>query len=198
MFRACLATVLMAAFFCRGGAGVECRSGDLLCTPTGGNLLYHGTRKDQRGTSTERKILCELPDSAHPDITELLQYFDATRTKFFAGQIPDRRWAISLREPTTNWTADTLTTWFQRVLRAVHEQPPDGSAWTSHSLLKGAATAAYNIGTPMQKIIKFFGGWARELDVVLDYIDPTVLPCPGAWRLFGWMTHGGAPPNVTR
>jgi hypothetical protein len=28
-------------------------------------------------------------------------------------------------------------------------------------------------------------GWARESDVVLDYIDLTVLPCPGAWQLFG-------------
>jgi hypothetical protein len=46
--------------------------------------------------------------------------------------------------------------------------------------------------------IKFFGGWARESDVVFDYIDPTVLPCPGAWQLFGWMTLGGAPPKVTR
>jgi hypothetical protein len=36
----------------------------------------------------------------------------------------------------------------------------------------------------MQKI-KFFGGWARELDVVLNYIDPIVLPSPGAWQLFG-------------
>jgi hypothetical protein len=86
--------------------------------------------------------------------------------------------------PTTTLTTDTLTTWLQRVLRAVHEQPPEGFAWTSHSLRKGAATEAYNIGTPMQKI-KFFGGWARESDVVLDYIDPTVLPSPGAWQLFG-------------
>jgi hypothetical protein len=49
----------------------------------------------------------------------------------------------------------------------------------------------------MEKI-KFFGGWARESEVVLDYFDPTVLPSPGAWQLFGWMTLGGAPPNVTR
>ena len=91
----------------------------------------------------------------------------------------------------------TLTTWLQRVLRAVHGQPPDCFACTSHSLRKGAAITAYNIGTPMQKI-KFYGGWARESDVVLDYIDPTVLPCPGACQLFGWMTPGGAPPNVTR
>jgi hypothetical protein len=42
------------------------------------------------------------------------------------------------------------------VLRAVHEQPPDGFAWT-HSLQNGATTVAYNIGTPMHTI-KFFGG----------------------------------------
>jgi hypothetical protein len=92
------------------------------------------------------------------------------------------RWAISLHEPTTNWTADTLTAWLQRVLLAVHEQPPDGFAWTSHPLRKGVANAAYKISTPMQKI-KFFGGWARESDVVLDYIDPTVLPWSRAREL---------------
>jgi hypothetical protein len=172
--------------------------GDLLCTPTRGILLYHGTRKGQRGTSTERKLVCELPDPTHLDIAELLRYFDVARTKFSAGKIPDRRWAISLHEPTINWTADTLKTWLQRrVLRAVHGQPPDGFAWTLRSLRKGPATAAYIIGTPMQKI-KFFGGWARGSDVVLDYIEPTVIPSPGAWQLFGWMTLGGAPPNATR
>jgi hypothetical protein len=175
VFRACLATVLLSTFFCRGGEGVECRYGHLLCTPTGGILLYHGARKGQRGTSTERRLLCELPDSAHPNIAELLKYLDASRTKFSDGKIPDMRWAISLHEPTTNWTADTLTAWLQRVLRVVHEQPPDGFAWTSHSLCKGAATATYTIGTPMHKI-KIFGCWARESDVVLDYIDQTILP----------------------
>jgi hypothetical protein len=72
--------------------------------------------------------MCELPDSAHLDIAEILRYFDAARTKFSAGKIPDKRWAISFHEPTTNSTADTLTAWLQRVLRAVHEQPPDDFA----------------------------------------------------------------------
>jgi hypothetical protein len=49
----------------------------------------------------------------------------------------------------------------------------------------------------MQKI-KFFGGWARESDALLKYIHPTVIPCPGAWQLFGEMTPAGAPLNVTR
>jgi hypothetical protein len=58
----------------------------MMCTPTGAVVLYHGTRKGPRGTSTERKLLCELPDTAHPDITNLLRYFDAARTKLFAGK----------------------------------------------------------------------------------------------------------------
>eukprot|EP00873_Tetraselmis_striata_P033011 jgi/Tetstr1/453275/TSEL_003957.t1 len=50
----------------------------------------------------------------------------------------------------------------------------------------------------MQKI-KYFGGRAMESSVVLDYIDPTVLPCPAAWHLFGWMTpRGGQPARLPR
>eukprot|EP00873_Tetraselmis_striata_P038086 jgi/Tetstr1/458350/TSEL_044789.t1 len=49
---------------------------------------------------------------------------------------------------------------------------------------QGATTAAYVIGVTMQKI-KYFGGWAMESGVVLDYIDPTVMPCHAAWHLFG-------------
>jgi hypothetical protein len=55
----------------------------------------------------------------------------------------------------------------------------------------------YGIGTPMQNI-KCFSGWARELDLVPDYIDPIVLPSPGAWQLYGFTTLDRAPPIVTR
>eukprot|EP00873_Tetraselmis_striata_P021078 jgi/Tetstr1/441342/TSEL_029593.t1 len=59
-----------------------------------------------------------------------------------------------------------------------------GFAWTSHSLRKGATTAAYVTGVMMQKIKYSIGGWAMEFSMVLDYIDPTMLPCPAAWHLF--------------
>eukprot|EP00873_Tetraselmis_striata_P020111 jgi/Tetstr1/440375/TSEL_028710.t1 len=59
--------------------------------------------------------------------------------------------------------------------------------------LTGATTVAYVIGVTMQKI-KYFGGWAMESSVVLDYIDPTVLPCPAAWHLVGWLTPWGDQP----
>eukprot|EP00873_Tetraselmis_striata_P001185 jgi/Tetstr1/421449/TSEL_012398.t1 len=62
----------------------------------------------------------------------------------------------------------------------------------------GATTAAYVICVTMQKI-KYIGGWAMESSVVLDYVDPTLLPCPTAWHLFGWMTPwGGQPARLPR
>eukprot|EP00873_Tetraselmis_striata_P011413 jgi/Tetstr1/431677/TSEL_021205.t1 len=50
--------------------------------------------------------------------------------------------------------------------------------------LTGATTTAYVIGVTMQKL-KYFGGWAMESSVVLDYMDPTVLPRRAPWHLFG-------------
>jgi hypothetical protein len=99
-----------------------------------------------------------------------------------AGKLPDKRWATSYREPTTQWTTETLTTWLQVVLGALHEHPMDGFAWTSHSLRKGAPIIAYGIGTPVLQI-KFFGGWAGASHVVLDYIRvhrPNSTPEPGS------------------
>eukprot|EP00873_Tetraselmis_striata_P036362 jgi/Tetstr1/456626/TSEL_043329.t1 len=117
LFRANLAVVVLCLFFCRGGAGVECRTGDL--------------------------------------------------TVFAGGRVLAARWAISQPEGQAKGTADTLTT-------------------------------AYVISVTMQKI-KYFGGWAMESGVVLDYIDPTVLPCQAAWHLSGWMTPwGGQPARLPR
>eukprot|EP00873_Tetraselmis_striata_P037594 jgi/Tetstr1/457858/TSEL_004260.t1 len=48
----------------------------------------------------------------------------------------------------------------------------------------GAATAAYAIGVVLRKV-KNFGGWAQLSRVVLDYINPTELPCAASWKLFG-------------
>eukprot|EP00873_Tetraselmis_striata_P020102 jgi/Tetstr1/440366/TSEL_028701.t1 len=57
-------------------------------------------------------------------------------------------------------------------------------AYFSFRLRKGAASAANAIGVPLSHI-RHQGGWATNSDVVLDYIDPNVLPSPGAWFFFG-------------
>eukprot|EP00873_Tetraselmis_striata_P000141 jgi/Tetstr1/420405/TSEL_011521.t1 len=83
--------------------------------------------------------------------------------------------------------------WLQLVAHMLEEHPPLGFVWTSHSLRKGTATAAYAIGVVLKKI-KHFGGWAELSSVVLDYINPTALPCAASWQLYGWLTHWGTQP----
>jgi hypothetical protein len=61
----------------------------------------------------------------------------------------------------------------QVVLMDIKVKPRNGSAWTSHSLRKGATTAASAIGVTMQKI-QFFV--VTESSVYcIDYIDPVVV-----------------------
>eukprot|EP00873_Tetraselmis_striata_P042439 jgi/Tetstr1/462703/TSEL_007668.t1 len=113
----------------------------------------------------------------------------------YCGQrrLPAARWAVTHDEPAASWTSATVTDWLQLVAHMLEEHPPPGFVWTSHSLRKGAATAAYAIGVVLQKI-KHFGGWALSPSVVLDYINPTALPCAASWQLFGWLTPWGGPP----
>eukprot|EP00873_Tetraselmis_striata_P039671 jgi/Tetstr1/459935/TSEL_005274.t1 len=62
--------------------------------------------------------------------------------------------------------------------------PLEATTATVVRLRKGAASAANAIGAPLSHI-RYQGGWATNSDVVLDYIDPNVLPSPGAWFFFG-------------
>jgi hypothetical protein len=103
----------------------------------------------------------------------MLLFFDTIRHTLSGGKYPTARWAISTSERHDKWTVNTLTGWLTEVTSAVQERTPYGISWTSHSLRKGAATTAYNIGVTLQKI-KHFGGWSTESNV-LDYIDPTAL-----------------------
>eukprot|EP00873_Tetraselmis_striata_P013295 jgi/Tetstr1/433559/TSEL_022826.t1 len=77
-----------------------------------------------------------------------------------------------------------MSDWLSAAVRLVGAAPPAATSWTSHSLRKGAASAANAIGAPLSHI-RYQGGWATNSDVVLNYIDPNVLPSPGAWFFFG-------------
>jgi hypothetical protein len=84
--------------------------------------------------------------------------------------------------------------------RKTREQPRPGGFRVNFALLTLGSSynsrTTYGVDTPMQKI-KFFRGWVRESDAVLQYIDPTT-PSPGGWQLLSLMTHGGARAIVTR
>eukprot|EP00873_Tetraselmis_striata_P015230 jgi/Tetstr1/435494/TSEL_024399.t1 len=77
-----------------------------------------------------------------------------------------------------------MSDWLSTSVRLVGAARPAGTSWTSHILRKGAASAANAIGVPLSHI-RYQGGWATNSDVALDYIDPNVLPSPGASFFFG-------------
>jgi hypothetical protein len=63
---------------------------------------------------------------------------------------------------------------------------PTQFKWISHSLRKGAASAAACIGAPLTTI-RYMGGWSKTDAVTGKYIDPTMSETPATWAFFGWL-----------
>eukprot|EP00873_Tetraselmis_striata_P027887 jgi/Tetstr1/448151/TSEL_035444.t1 len=77
-----------------------------------------------------------------------------------------------------------MSEWLSTAVHLVGTTRPVGTSWSSHDHRKGAASVANAIGVPLSHI-RYMGGWARNSDVILEYIDPNVLLSLGAWFSFG-------------
>eukprot|EP00873_Tetraselmis_striata_P037561 jgi/Tetstr1/457825/TSEL_044370.t1 len=186
-FRALLASVVNFLFSATGLTGVSCRVQDVHVDTYNITLQIYREkgRAGRRGPDDLRVLL--LPVSEHPRVARLLHHFidnvqsvplvtvDLAASNF---------WAVNVAEQSKPWTAATMSDWLSTAVNLVNAAPHAGTSWTSHSLRKGAASAANAIGAPLSHI-RYQGGWATNSDVVLDYIDPNVLPSPGAWFFFG-------------
>eukprot|EP00873_Tetraselmis_striata_P033298 jgi/Tetstr1/453562/TSEL_040530.t1 len=186
-YRALLASVVYFLFFARGLTGVSCRAQDVHVDTYNITLQIYREkgRAGRRGPDDLRVLL--LPVSEHPRVARLLRYFiDNVQSVplVTVGLAASNFWAVNVAEQSKPWTAATMSDWLSTAVNLVNAAPPAGTSWTSHSLRKGAASAANAIGAPLSHI-RYQGGWATNSDVVLDYIDPNVLPSPGAWFFFG-------------
>eukprot|EP00873_Tetraselmis_striata_P000770 jgi/Tetstr1/421034/TSEL_012079.t1 len=186
-YRALLASVVNFLFFARGLTGVSCRAQDVHVDTYNITLQVYREkgRAGRRGPDDLRVLL--LPVSEHPRVARLLRYFiDNVQSVplVTVGLAASNFWAVNVAEQSKPWTAATMSDWLSTTVNLVNAAPPAGTSWTSHSLRKGAASAANAIGAPLSHI-RYQGGWATNSDVVLDYIDPNVLPSPGAWFFFG-------------
>eukprot|EP00873_Tetraselmis_striata_P044203 jgi/Tetstr1/464467/TSEL_009225.t1 len=186
-YRALLASVVNFLFFARGLTGVSCRVQDVHVDTYNITLQIYREkgRAGRRGPDDLRVLL--LPVSEHPRVARLLRYFiDNIQSVplVTVGLAASNFWAVNVAEQSKPWTAATMSDWLSTAVNLVNAAPPAGTSWTSHSLRKGAASAANAIGAPLSHI-RYQGGWATNSDVVLDYIDPNVLPSPGAWFFFG-------------
>eukprot|EP00873_Tetraselmis_striata_P001741 jgi/Tetstr1/422005/TSEL_012869.t1 len=186
-YRALLASVVNFLFFARGLTGVSCRVQDVHVDTYNITLQIYREkgRAGRRGPGDMRVLL--LPVSEHPRVARLLHHFiDNVQSVplITVGLAASNFWAVNVAEQSKPWTAATMPDWLSTAVNLVNAAPPAGTSWTSHSLRKGAASAANAIGAPLSHI-RYQGGWATNSDVVLDYIDPNVLPSPGAWFFFG-------------
>eukprot|EP00873_Tetraselmis_striata_P009891 jgi/Tetstr1/430155/TSEL_019988.t1 len=186
-YRALLASVVNFLFFARGLTGVSCRVQDVHVDTYNITLQIYREkgRAGRRGPDDLRVLL--LPMSEHPRVARLLHHFiDNVQSVplVTVGLAASNFWAVNVAEQSKPWTAATMSDWLSTAVNLVNAAPPAGTSWTSHSLRKGAASAANAIGAPLSHI-RYQGGWATNSDVVLDYIDPNVLPSPGAWFFFG-------------
>eukprot|EP00873_Tetraselmis_striata_P000670 jgi/Tetstr1/420934/TSEL_011995.t1 len=192
-FRAALATITAYVFLCRAESGISCETGDLVVDrPSGSILLYVRKQKGDQRTRVSAKPLITLPIAAVPDFADLLDWYTVSRDaycrRFYGASPPPKFWSVSPLESSATWSVSaTLTEWLREAYLAAGARPPTGFKWTSHSLRKGAASAASCVGVPLPAI-KHMGDWSKNSEVVTGkYIDPTMRPTPAAWRFFGWL-----------
>lgn len=191
LFRALTACVVNFLFFNRGITGVSSRVQDLLVDDHVIVLNVYREKNRIAKQGLDYRVIT-IPVSEHPRIAALLRFF-VTRVQSrpvpgsTSKPIETNFWATTSSEQQAAWTADTMTDWLKLSLAAVSATVPSGYSWTSHSLRSGPASAANAINVTVTHI-RHFGGWARNSDVVHDYIDPNVVATPGAWFFFGFIS----------
>jgi hypothetical protein len=192
-FRACLAVCVNYTFFCRAETGARCQTGDLTVDkPSQQICLFVRKSKGDQRRDTRDKLVFAVPITANPILADLLDYYTQHRAAFCATYYkrppPVAFWSFSPDEVSAEWGASsTISAWLSLSLCTVQTSAPSGFNWTSHSLRKGAASAASCIGAPLP-VIKYMGGWAKNSSVTAGkYIDPTMTPTSAAWRFFGWL-----------
>jgi hypothetical protein len=189
-FRALVVVLINYTFFCRGECGVSMRSTDLAVHDSFLTLFLRKV-KGRAAAAPHQLPLLQIPVASLPRLAHLVTHFIDGRRQLAASckqPVPDAMWSLSPGEASPSWTAATLSGWLSLACACVQHEPPPGFSWTSHSLRKGAASAANSIGVVLTKI-RYMGGWAKDSNVVHDYIDPTMAPSPAAQLFFGHLLH---------
>ena len=184
--RSLVAVIINYVYFCRGECGVSMRSTDISVHDGFLTLLLRKV-KGRAACADHQLPLLQISTAAMPRVAAVLTQFVTGRCLLASRNgypVPQSLWALHPAEQRAAWSAATLTNWLSEACSVTGHHPPPGFKWTSHSLRKGAASAANAINVVLTKI-RYMGGWARDSDVVQDYIDPTMAPTPAALLFFG-------------
>ena len=186
LMRAAVATITAYLFFSRGECSARALVSDIIVNDTHITLLLR-KEKGKKNLSEGHMNSRQVPCSEVPRVAALLAAFFTRQGTM--GQ-RKRRWSLSPAEDSELWSADTLSEWLVAAYTAAKRLPPEGFAWTSHSLRKGAASAAHAIGARLTDI-RYAGGWSTNSTVLeAKYIDFTMQPSPAAWIFFGFLHRG--------
>jgi hypothetical protein len=170
-------------FFNRGECSATALSNDLIVDDSHITLRLRnekGHKARNKGQRSVRQIA--VLDAPRP-AAALAAYFTGTAKLGHR----KRRWALTPAEDAARWSAETLSGWLRAAFTAAGHSPPEGFSWTSHSLRKGAASAANAIQVRLTDI-RFAGGWATNSTVLeAKYIDFAMRPTPAAWLFFGYL-----------
>jgi hypothetical protein len=138
-----------------------------------------------------RLPLSQQPTAGHssalPRVAALLQRYCDARARcvraLLSGDVPEFLFQLpGESRPTTRH----MEGWLAAALQRVHVSAPEGFAYQGHSLRSMGASSMAAIGVDRHLLV-WLGGWARGSSTVeVHYIDPTVLPSPAAYQLFGW------------
>jgi hypothetical protein len=131
-------------------------------------MFVRKSKGDQRRANSD-KLVIAFPITANPVLVDVLDYYTKHRvefySKFYNQPPPDAFWSFSPADPSAAWgAAPTISAWHALSLLTVKTAAPPGFKWTSHSLRKGAASAASCIGAPLP-VIKCMGGRAKNSSV---------------------------------
>ena len=149
------------------------------------------TEKGKKGQRLRRVLRIPLSiaavhghASALPRVAALLRRYFRERSRFHEPGSPP---AFAFQLPfETRPTTSKMEKWVERRLHSVGVVAPPGFAYQGHSLRSMGASCMAAIGIE-RHIYVWVGGWARGSDTVdKHYIDPTVLPTPAAYALWGW------------
>jgi hypothetical protein len=184
-FRAACAVVFAFVFGYRGASGAGVRACDVRRSDAGITLSL-AREKGKAAQRWARSIT--VPPGAVPGLEELLYKWEEVRgdasgetASYFAFDFET--------EARSGFTSRALDTWLQLILSELNLRPPDGEAWSGHSLRKGAASGMAALGVSLDRIC-FVGGWSIRSAAVRDYIDPTCPCTPACRRFYGWLLPG--------
>ena len=157
-----------------------------------GFLWLRLSEKGRKNTVTRRVI--RIPTSPRqvrgvwsviPRVASLLLAYIEVRTAHSEGVVPD--FFFQLPSERARPTTTTMGGWLATALQRSGISAPAGFAYLGHSLRSGGVSTMACMGIS-RPVYVWVGGWARGSSVVdRDYLDPTMLPSPDAYSIFGWL-----------